>query len=100
MTFAKINPAEVEIFFMHQANKMILQDIALNLNLSAKKFPFKSERIGNTSSASIPVTLAEMERRGEKFNTLAVMSGFGVGMSIASAVIDLKDLVCLPTGEL
>ena len=100
MNFAKINPAEVGNFFMHQANKMILQDIAFNLNLPVEKFPFKSERIGNTSSASIPVTLSEMERRGENFKTLAVMSGFGVGMSIASAVINLKNLVCIPTGEM
>ena len=100
MTFAKINPAEVGNFFMHQANKMILQDIALNLDLPAEKFPFKSERIGNTSSASIPVTLAEMARRGENFKTLSVMSGFGVGMSVASAVLDLRNLICFPTEEL
>ena len=100
MNFAKINPAEVGNFFMHQANKMILQDIAFNLDLPVEKFPFKSEKIGNTSSASIPVTLAEMERRGENFKTLSVMSGFGVGMSIASAVIDLRSLICLPTEEM
>lgn len=100
MGFAKINPAEVGNFLLHQANKMILQDIAFNLNLSVEKFPFKSEKIGNTSSASIPVTLAEMVRRGEIFKTLSVMSGFGVGMSIASAVIDLKNLICISTGEL
>ncbi len=100
VNFAKINPAEVGNFFLHQANKMILQDIAFNLNLPVEKFPFKSERIGNTSSASIPVTLAEMERRGENFKTLSVMSGFGVGMSIASTVINLKNLVCIPTGEM
>ena len=100
MKFSKINPAEVGNFFLHQANKMILQDIAFNLNLPVEKFPFRSEKIGNTSSASIPVTLTEMERRGENFKTLSVMSGFGVGMSIASAVIDLKDLICIPTGEM
>jgi len=100
MNFAKINPAEVGNFFLHQANKMILQDIAFNLNLPVEKFPFKSEKIGNTSSASIPVTLSEMKHRAENFNTLSVMSGFGVGMSIASAVIDLKKLICLPTEEM
>ena len=100
MNFAKINPLEVGNFFMHQANKMILQDIALLLDLPAEKFPFKSAQIGNTSSASIPVTLTEMKRTGENFNALSVLSGFGVGMSIASAVIDLKNLICLPTGEI
>lgn len=98
--FAGINFDDAGIFLMHQANKMIVQDIASNLNLSEKNFPFKSEKIGNTSSASIPVTLAEMQRRGEDFKKLAILSGFGVGMSIASAVIDLKNLICFPTGEL
>ena len=100
MSFAKINPVEVGNFFLHQANKMILQDVAFNLELPVEKFPFKSARIGNTSSASIPVTLAEMSCDGEEVKNLSVLSGFGVGMSIASAVIDLTNLICLPTFEI
>ena len=85
---------------MHQANKMILQNIASQLKLTEEKVPFKSARIGNTSSASIPVTLCEMKRLNEPVNFLSVLSGFGVGMSIASAIVDLTNLICLPTGEL
>ncbi len=100
MQFAEIEVAKVGGFFLHQANRLILQNIAAQLNLSEGKVPFKSARIGNTSSASIPVTLCEMKRLGEPINFLSVLSGFGVGMSIASAVVDLTNLICLPTEEL
>ena len=100
MTFAKVDESRIGNVFLHQANCLILQDIALKLKFPVTKVPFKSARIGNTSSASIPVTLCEMQRLGEPINFLSVLSGFGVGMSIASAVVDLKDLICLPTEEL
>ena len=96
----KFAGVESDLFLMHQANRMIIESLAEQLNLSAEKFPFRAEKIGNTSSASIPITLAEMARRGESFNKLAVLSGFGVGMSIASVVVDLQNLICLPTGEI
>ena len=100
MNFAQVKISDIGGFFLHQANKLILQDIALKLNVAEEKVPFKSERIGNTSSASIPVTLCEMTRLNEPINFLSVLSGFGVGMSIASAVVDLEKLICLPTGEI
>lgn len=100
LAFAKVNPLDVEKFYLHQANKIILQDVAALMNLSTEKFPFKSAQIGNTSSASIPVTLTETVRGGEVIKNLSVLSGFGVGMSIASAAVDLTDLICLETGEL
>lgn len=100
MKFANVDTSDIGGFFLHQANKIILQNIASQLKLTEEKVPFKSARIGNTSSASIPVTLCEMKRLNEPINFLSVLSGFGVGMSIASAVVDLTNLICLPTGEL
>ncbi len=96
----KFAGVETDLFLMHQANRLILEALSEELNLLAENLPFRAEKIGNTSSASIPITLAEMARRGESLNELAVMSGFGVGMSIASAVVDLRNLICLPTGEI
>ena len=100
MKFAQVKISDIGGFFLHQANKLILQDIAIKLNVAEEKVPFKSARIGNTSSASIPVIFSEMARLNEPINFLSVLSGFGVGMSIASAVVDLKNLICLPTGEI
>lgn len=100
MNFAQIDVSEIGNFFLHQANRLMLENIASQLKIPAEKVPFKSERIGNTSSASIPVTLCEMARLNESVNFLSVLSGFGVGMSIASAVVDLTNLICLPTEEI
>lgn len=100
MNFANVDTSNIGNFFLHQANKLMLENIASQLQVPAEKVPFKSARIGNTSSATIPVTLCEMARLNESVNFLSVLSGFGVGMSIASAIVDFKNLVCLPTGEL
>ena len=100
MNFAKVELPEIGGVILHQANLMIIRDIAARLNLTLEKVPLKSARIGNTSCASIPVTLCEMKRLGENVNFLAALSGFGVGMSLASAIVDLKNLICLPTGEI
>ena len=99
MNFANVDVSNIGNFFLHQANKLMLENIASQLQVPFEKVPFKSARIGNTSSATIPVTLCEMSRLNESVNFLSVLSGFGVGMSIASAVVDFKNLICLPTGE-
>lgn len=96
LKFAEIDIAEVDKFFLHQANKLIVNNLAEKLQIPTEKVPFKSEKIGNTSSASIPIILSEMNCK----NSLSIFSGFGVGMSIASALIDLKNLKCLSTGEI
>ena len=96
----KFSGVNADLFLMHQANRLILEALSEELNLPAANLPFRAEKIGNTSSASIPITLAEMARRGEFFRKSAVLCGFGVGMSIASAAVDLRNLICLPTGEI
>ncbi len=100
MNFANVDASNIGNFFLHQANKLMLENIASQLQVPFEKVPFKSARIGNTSSATIPVTLCEMARLNEPVNFLSVLSGFGVGMSIASAVVDFKNLICLPTEEM
>ena len=100
MSFANIDSSQVGNFFLHQANRLMLENIASQLQIPIEKVPFKSARIGNTSSATIPVTMCEMTRLNENVKFLSVLSGFGVGMSIASAVVDLRNLICLPTEEI
>lgn len=100
MNFASVEPSTVELFLMHQANRLIVETIAARMKLPKEKFPFRAESIGNTSSASIPLILTERRRLSEPTKFLSVMSGFGVGLSIASAVVDLCETIILPTEEL
>jgi len=88
---------DVDYIVFHQANKYIIGNIARRLKLPAEKAPCATvERYGNQSSASIPCTicdqLAEPLSRGDK--TL-VLSGFGVGLSWASALVRIRKSVAL-----
>ena len=99
--YAALGAEEVELALVHQANSMIVSSLADKLGIPREKMPFRSEDIGNTSSASIPVLMSEMQRRGEfKPSGKVLLSGFGVGMSVASAIVDLSHTKVLETGEL
>ncbi len=90
----------VEIAVCHQANLMLVSTLAKKLGLPSEKVPFASGEIGNTDSASIPVCISELARRGEwKPYRHALLCGFGVGMSVASLLMDMSDTHVLPTGE-
>lgn len=98
---ASIGLAKPSIAYLHQGNKMIVQSIAGSIGIDPADAPFNSGKIGNTSSASIPLVLTELARTGEYAPQRDVlMSGFGVGMSIASLVMDMETTAVLPTIEI
>lgn len=79
---------DVDYLVLHQANKMINDTVARKLGFSAERTPTSIEQYGNTSSASIPVTLCVNAHMFEEAKSIAV-SGFGVGLSWGSAVLHL-----------
>ena len=95
LNFAAVKISDVDKIFLHQANKLIVENIMLQLKLTPEKVPFTAKKFGNTSSASIPLSISEVQGGG-----LSLLSGFGVGMSIASALVDLSKLNCLPIEKL
>ena len=92
LEFAHLRAADVDMGFVHQANRLIVSTLAESLHMSPTKMPFLSEDIGNTSSASVPVCMTEQKRIGDwaPYHTV-LLSGFGIGLTIASAVMDLSD---------
>ncbi len=94
--FSGVEISGVEKFFLHQANRLILENLAAQLGVSPERVPFAAGRIGNTSSASIPAAMTEIK----EVSGLTILSGFGVGMAIASALVDLSGAIFLETGEL
>lgn len=91
----------LDIAFLHQANLAIVDALRNRLGLSEGKAPFASDEVGNTSSASIPVCMAELKRRGKYVPPQkALLSGFGIGMSVATMVMDLSETKVLETGAL
>jgi 3-oxoacyl-[acyl-carrier-protein] synthase-3 len=97
--FATEHAAEkpVDYFFLHQANEFILQRFRAGLKLDSNQLPSEViKKYGNSSSATIPMSIAEAWHDEHTFvNKRAILSGFGVGLSWGAAVCNLSDLsVC------
>lgn len=87
---------EVDYFIFHQANKMINETIRKRLKLDSNKVPSSLARFGNTSSASIPVTMQSCCREDLTNKSLKlILCGFGVGLSWAS-IFCQTDRIVIP----
>ena len=80
---------DIKFFVLHQANVRILELIAKRLKVDIDKFPMNLDHYGNTSSASIPLLLDELNRNnllepGDKI----VLSGFGGGLTWGAVLIE------------
>ena len=83
-----MGPEEIDYFVLHQANRRIVESVAKRLDAEIEKFPMNLEEYGNTSSASIPILLDEMNRDGRlKSGQTIVLAGFGAGLSWGAAIL-------------
>lgn len=80
------DPGQVDWYILHQANSRIIRSVAKRLEVPEERFPMNMDRYGNTSAASIPILLDEMNREGmlARGQTL-VLSGFGAGLTWGAA---------------
>lgn len=79
---------EIDAFVFHQANKFMLEHLRKKLGVPAEKFVLALENVGNTSSSSIPIALADAETNGQIMpGDKVLVLGFGVGYSWAGAVL-------------
>ncbi len=86
---AKISAEEIDYFILHQANQRIVESIAKRLNQPMEKFPVNIQEYGNTSSASIPLLLDEMNRKGDlKEGQKLILAGFGGGLTWGAVLIE------------
>ncbi len=79
---------DVDWFILHQANVRIIESVAKHLKAEMAKFPMNIHKIGNMSSATIPVLLDECNRNGMiKRGDRIVLSGFGAGLTYGASVL-------------
>lgn len=79
---------EIALFVPHQANLRIIEAVATRLGLPMDRVAVVVDRTGNTSSASIPLALADAADAGRlQPGDHVLLSGFGAGMAWASAVV-------------
>ncbi len=86
---AGMTAEEIDYFVIHQANYRIIESIAKRLKISPDRFPVNMEHYGNTSGASVPLLLDEMNRRGilQRGHKL-VLSGFGAGLTWGAILLE------------
>ncbi|MBQ3164342.1 MAG: ketoacyl-ACP synthase III [Lachnospiraceae bacterium] len=85
---AGLTVEDIDHFVLHQANVRILEAVAKRLKADITKFPMNLNRVGNMSSATIPVLLDELNREGKlKKGDKIVLSGFGAGLTYGACVM-------------
>jgi 3-oxoacyl-[acyl-carrier-protein] synthase-3 len=83
----------IDHYVFHQANKLIIESVRKKLKEGSEKIPYSLYHFGNTSSASIPVTIVSVLKErllAQKANLL--LSGFGVGLSWGSVYLPFDDV--------
>ncbi len=80
---------DIDYFISHQANTRILESMAKGLGVSKDKFPSNIEKVGNISSASIPVLLDDINKKEKlKAGDKILMVGFGAGLAWVLAYME------------
>lgn len=85
---AGVAPDELDLFIPHQANQRITDAVRERMGIVPEKVFSNISRIGNTSSASIPICLDECVATGRvKKGDLVLMSAFGAGVTWGSILM-------------
>ena len=84
----------LDYFVMHQANYFMNNKIRKKLKLPEEKVPYSMPLFGNTSSASIPLTLVTACSLRGRRSKIAIC-GFGVGLSWGTGYFELDENVVI-----
>jgi 3-oxoacyl-[acyl-carrier-protein] synthase-3 len=85
---AGLTPADVRWFVPHQANVRIINAVADRLGWPPETLYLNIDRIGNTSSASIPIALDELVRSGQVHEgDVLLFAAFGAGLTWGSSLV-------------
>lgn len=76
---------EVDLYALHQGSRYMVEKLAARLGLTAGQAPVEMEGVGNCVSSTLPWVLHRHLRAPQV--KLAVLSGFGAGLSYASALL-------------
>lgn len=86
-----------DAFVFHQANRFMLDYLVKKMKLPGDKVAYSLHDYGNTSSASIPLTLTTAVSGRLRDNRMKlVLAGFGVGWSWGAAAIECGPIVIPP----
>lgn len=83
---------EYDYFVFHQANRMMNETIRKKLKLDVDKVPYSMTHFGNTSSASIPLTIVTQLQGKMEGSKKVIGCAFGVGLSWGSIAFETENL--------
>lgn len=78
---------DIDYIVSHQANKRILEKSSKTLKIPEEKFYSNIEKMGNTSSASVPLVLDEMNEKNMLKGKKIILIGFGAGLTWVSTIL-------------
>ena len=85
---ADLSTSDVSFLIPHQANIRIIEAVRKRLKLEKEQVVINIDRVGNTSSASIPIALSEIKEGGIlKKGDLVIMVAFGGGLTWGAALL-------------
>jgi 3-oxoacyl-[acyl-carrier-protein] synthase-3 len=95
LAFLNKTTNDYDYFIFHQANLIMNETVRKQLKLTEDKVPYSLENFGNTSSASIPLTIVtQLNQKANTENLNYIFTGFGVGLSWASVSVNLDKIYC------
>ena len=91
---------EIDTFLLHQANLFIHKSIAKKMKHSLEKYPTSLERFGNTTVASIPLTMSLLGRDFFQQPRKMVLAGYGIGLAWSAVAVESRSIEIPPLLEL
>ena len=94
MARANFSDENIDLLTLHQANRMINDIIVKKININPSKMSESLSLYGNTSSASIPLTLVTKSADSLRSSKVChLVSGFGVGLSWGASIFETNKIV-------
>ena len=88
ITASGLTASDIDLYIPHQANRRIIEAVGTRLGLRPEQVYVNIDRIGNTSSASIPIALDEVVRAGRVHRGDTVLfAAFGAGLTWGAALL-------------
>ena len=86
---------DFDYIIFHQANRLINETLRKMLKVEKEKVPYSIQKYGNTSSASVPLTIvSELQEEIRTKKVRFLLSAFGIGLSWGTVLMETDGVVC------
>lgn len=90
---------DVDVFLLHQANKIIVERIGKLLKAPIEKVPLGLQKTGNTGLTSVPLMMCNQFSGNNPHFKKSIICGFGSGLVAAACLIDISETDFIKTIE-